>query len=80
MDWQVPLLHLLAPGSTELAAQLRIGANLCCLQQCFVTNFQRSPEIENFSGRSLLAIRQDSHAKILAMNLATMVRNVAQRA
>jgi hypothetical protein len=39
---------------------------------------KRWAEIENFSGRSLLAIRQDIHAKILAMNLAAMVRNVAQ--
>lgn len=39
---------------------------------------KRWAEIENFSGRSLLAIRQDIHAKILAMNLAAMVRNAAQ--
>ena len=39
---------------------------------------KRWAEIENFSGRSLLAIRQDIHAKILSMNLAAMVRNVAQ--
>lgn len=39
---------------------------------------KRWAEIENFSGRSLLAIRQDIHAKILAMNLAAMVRNLAQ--
>ena len=36
-------------------------------------------EIENFSARSLLGIRQDIHAKILAYNLASMLRNVAQR-
>jgi len=40
---------------------------------------KRWAEMENFSGRSLLAIRQDIHAKILAMNLSAMVRNVAQR-
>jgi hypothetical protein len=40
---------------------------------------KRWAEIENFSGRSVLAIRQDIHAKILAMNLTAMVRNVAQR-
>ncbi len=39
---------------------------------------KRWAEIENFSGRSLLAVRQDIQAKILAMNLAAMVRNVAQ--
>jgi hypothetical protein len=39
---------------------------------------KRWTEIENFSGRSLLAIHQDIHAKIQAMNLAAMVRNVAQ--
>jgi hypothetical protein len=39
---------------------------------------KRWAEIENFSGRSVLAIRQDIHAKILAMNLTAMVRNVAQ--
>jgi hypothetical protein len=36
-------------------------------------------EIENFSGRSVLAVRQDIHAKILALNLAAMVRAVAQQ-
>lgn len=35
-------------------------------------------EIENLSGRSVLAIKQDIHAKILALNLAAMVRSVAQ--
>lgn len=35
-------------------------------------------EIENVSGRSLLAVRQDVHAKVLAYNLASMLRNVAQ--
>ena len=39
---------------------------------------KRWPAIENFSGPSVLAIRQDIHAKILAMNLTAMVRNVAQ--
>jgi hypothetical protein len=39
---------------------------------------KRWAEIENFSGRSVLAVRQDIHAKILAMNLAAMVRQVAQ--
>lgn len=39
---------------------------------------KRWAEIENLSGRSLLAVRQDIHAKILAMNLAALVRNVAQ--
>ena len=37
----------------------------------------RWAEIENFSGRSVLAIRQDIHAKILSMNLTAMVSNVA---
>lgn len=39
---------------------------------------KRWAEIENFSGRSVLAIRQDIHAKILSMNLTAMVRNLAQ--
>jgi hypothetical protein len=39
---------------------------------------KRWAEIENLSGRSLLAVRQDIQAKILAMNLAAMVRNLAQ--
>ena len=39
---------------------------------------KRWAENENFSGHSVLAVRQDIHAKILAMNLAVMVRNVAQ--
>lgn len=39
---------------------------------------KRWAEIENLSGRSTLAVRQDIHAKLLAMNLAAMVRNVAQ--
>jgi hypothetical protein len=39
---------------------------------------KRWAEIENLSGRSVLAVRQDIHAKILAMNLAGMVRNLAQ--
>ena len=39
---------------------------------------KRWAEIENVSGRSLLAIRQDIYAKILAMNLAAMVRKFAQ--
>jgi hypothetical protein len=39
---------------------------------------KRWAEIENVSGRSVLAVRQDIHAKILAMNLAAMVRHVAQ--
>jgi hypothetical protein len=39
---------------------------------------KRWAEIENLSGRSVLAVRQDIHAKILAMNLAAMVRNLAQ--
>jgi hypothetical protein len=39
---------------------------------------KRWAEIENLSGRSVLAARQDIYAKILAMNLAAMVRNVAQ--
>jgi hypothetical protein len=36
-------------------------------------------EIENVSGRSVLAVQQDVHAKILALNLSSMVRGVAQR-
>jgi hypothetical protein len=39
---------------------------------------KRWAEIENLSGRSVLAVRQDIHAKLLAMNLAAMLRNVAQ--
>lgn len=39
---------------------------------------KRWAEIENLSGRSVLAVREDMQAKILAMNLAAMVRNVAQ--
>lgn len=35
-------------------------------------------EIESISGRSLLAVRQDVHAKVLAFNLTSMLRNVAQ--
>jgi hypothetical protein len=38
---------------------------------------KRRAEIENFSGRSPLVIAQDVHAKILALNLAAMVRLVA---
>jgi hypothetical protein len=39
---------------------------------------KRWTEVENLSGRSPLAVRQDIQAKILAMNLAAMLRNVAQ--
>jgi hypothetical protein len=39
---------------------------------------KRWAEIENLSGRFVLAVRQDINAKILTMNLAAMVRNVAQ--
>jgi len=35
-------------------------------------------EIENFSGRSALTVRQDFHAKILALNLASITAWVAQ--
>ena len=35
-------------------------------------------EIENFSGRSVLVVRQDFYAKILALNLASMTAWVAQ--
>ena len=35
-------------------------------------------EIENVSGRSVLAVQQDIHAKVLALNLASMVRGLAQ--
>jgi hypothetical protein len=35
-------------------------------------------EIENISGHSVLAVRQDVHAKILALNLTAMLRAVAQ--
>lgn len=35
-------------------------------------------EIENLSGRSFLTVQQDVHAKILSLNLAAMVRAVAQ--
>ncbi len=39
---------------------------------------KRWAEIEDLSGRSVLAVRPDIHAKILAMNLAAMVRNLAE--
>ncbi|MEA3643366.1 MAG: IS4 family transposase [Lamprobacter sp.] len=39
---------------------------------------KRWVEIENVSGRSVLAVQQDVHAKILALNLASMVRVIAQ--
>jgi hypothetical protein len=39
---------------------------------------ERWAKVENLSGRSPLAVCQDIQAKILAMNLAAMVRNVAQ--
>ncbi|MTW22407.1 IS4 family transposase [Allochromatium palmeri] len=39
---------------------------------------KRWVEIENVSGRSLLAVQQDVHAKILALNLSSLVRFVAQ--
>jgi hypothetical protein len=39
---------------------------------------KRWVEIENFSGRSVLAVQQDVQAKILALNLSSMVREVAQ--
>lgn len=39
---------------------------------------KRWVEIENLSGRSVLAVQQDVHAKILALNLSSMVRCVAQ--
>jgi hypothetical protein len=39
---------------------------------------KRWVEIENFSGRSVLAVQQDVQAKILALNLSSMVRGVAQ--
>ena len=35
-------------------------------------------EVENISGRSVLAVRQDVYAKILALNLTAMLRAVAQ--
>jgi hypothetical protein len=35
-------------------------------------------EIENFSGRSALTVRQDFYAKIFAMNLTAMLAWVAQ--
>jgi len=38
---------------------------------------KRWAEIENFSGRSVLVVRQDFHAKILALNLTAMARQVA---
>lgn len=46
-------------------------------------NFKRLKqwvEIENFSGKSALSVRQDFHAKILATNLAFMVVNASQKA
>lgn len=38
---------------------------------------KRWAELENFSGLSPLALRQDFHAKILALNVAAMLRAVA---
>ena len=42
-----------------------------------IKRHKRWAEIENFSGQSVLSIRQDFHAKILAVNLAAMIRQVA---
>lgn len=39
---------------------------------------ERWLEIENVSGRSVRAVQQDLHAKILALNLTSMVRGLAQ--
>ncbi len=36
-------------------------------------------EIENFSGKSALSVKQDFYAKILTNNLTAMVANVAQK-
>lgn len=40
---------------------------------------KRWAELESFSGLSPLALRQDFHAKILALNLAAMIRAVADQ-
>jgi hypothetical protein len=39
---------------------------------------KRWTETENLSGRSVLAVRRHIQAKLLAMNLAAILRNVAQ--
>ena len=36
-------------------------------------------EIENFSGKSVLSVKQDFHAKVLTTNLTAMVANAAQK-
>jgi hypothetical protein len=36
-------------------------------------------EIENFSGKSVLSVKQDFYAKVFTTNLASMVANVAQK-
>jgi len=36
-------------------------------------------EIENFSGKSALSVKQDFHAKVLSTNLTAIVTNAAQR-
>ena len=36
-------------------------------------------EIENFSGKSALSVKQDFYAKVLTSNLTAMVANVAQK-
>ena len=38
-----------------------------------------SDEIENFSGKSALSIRQDFYAKVLTSNLTSMLANAAQK-
>ncbi len=64
----------MSPAS-ECSAPLQRGTRLV---EKHYQRQKRWAEIENFSGRSLLTIRQDIHVKILAMNLAAMVRNVAK--
>ena len=36
-------------------------------------------EIENFSGKSVLSVKQDFHAKVFTTNLTSMVTNAAQK-
>ena len=36
-------------------------------------------EIENFSGKSVLSVKQDFYAKVLSTNLTAMVANAAQQ-
>jgi Transposase DDE domain len=52
------------------------------LRWCAEENYKRLKqwvEIENFSGKSALSVRQDFYAKVLSTNLTAMVANAAQQ-